>query len=73
MKPDSLMSDKVICSGIVRPVLYKVSELIIVVFEVEAYAAASGCGEAKAGRVNRYVFNGLAWTLVFRVKNASPL
>lgn len=43
MNADSLMSDRVILRGIVRP-----------------DAAARGCGEAKEGLVDKYVFKGFA-------------
>ena len=46
MKADSLISDKVICNGIVNP-----------------DAAANGCGDVNDGFENRYVFNGLAWSV----------
>lgn len=39
---------------------------------VKPDAAARGCGDAKSGLVDKYVFSGFAWTLVFSVKNASP-
>jgi hypothetical protein len=55
IKADSLISDKVIWRGIVKP-----------------DAAAKGCGDVKDGFENKYVFNGFAWTRVFRVKKASP-
>jgi hypothetical protein len=62
MKPDNLMSDKVICRGIVSPVLGHVSfhSLSLSLRGVVTHAAASGCGEANEGRVNRYVFSGFA-------------
>lgn len=40
---------------------------------VKLEAAAKGWGEAKEGFVERYVFNGLACTLVFSVRYASPV
>lgn len=54
-KAHSLISESVICRGIVRP-----------------DAAAKGCGDAKVGFVERYVFRGLACTLVLSVMKASP-
>jgi hypothetical protein len=39
---------------------------------VKPDAAASGCGDANDGFVDKYVFSGFACTLVFRVKKASP-